>query len=333
MTSASPATVFLGICAILFGLASAYGVRVAMTQEEEVQVPAPPPPARPQVPTRNIIVAATNLPPYCMIKSEHLQTYTIPEERFQQLEGAISRPEKLIGRVTSRIVQAGNALSEADVYELGKVPTLEDKLKAGETAMTIPVDVETSIAGYLHPDAYVNVSLTVSGNKHPELKDMTTVTLLKNVRVLATSANLFSYNPGVAKNMSNITIAVSPEVANKMIVARKYGNLSVTLAKAEDAADGLQDNGPEFQVAPLDLFGLEEAVALVDDLPVAKSDMWYSTNKRTLKFDSDEVKEAKAATEAAGYEEGSILKSEDDEMLSTTAMKPHKQSMLLSPTM
>lgn len=333
MTSASPATVFLGICAILFGLASAYGVRVAMTQEEEVQAPAPPPPARQQVPMRNIIVAATNLPPYCMIKSEHLQTYTIPEERFKQLEGAISRPETLIGRVTCRIVQAGNALSEADVYELGKVPTLEDKLQAGETAMSIPVGMETSVAGYLHPDAYVNISLTVSGDKHPELRDMTTVTLLKNVRILATSANLFPYNPGVSKNMSNITIAVTPEVANKMVVAQKYGTLSVTLARAEDAADGLQDNGPEFPIAPLDLFGLEEAAVMNKELPVAKSDMWYSTSKRTIKFDSDEVKEAKAATAAAGYDEESIIEAEEEEILNSTAMKPQKKSMLLMPAL
>ncbi len=333
MTSASPATVFLGICAILFGLASAYGVRVAMDQKDEV-APPPPPAAKalPQEPMRNIIVAATNLPPHCLVQAEHLQTYSIPEERFKQLEGAISRPEKLIGRVTSRIVQAGSAISEADVYELGKVPTLEDKLQAGEMAMTIPVDTVSSISGYLHPDAYVNVSLTVTGQKHPKLKDLTTVTLLKNVRVLATNRNLFPYNPGVAKNISDITIAVTPEVANKMIVAQKYGTLSVTLARAEDASGGMLDNGPEEAIAPLDLFGLEDAPQIHPQTPPsAKADMWYSTSRQTLTFSNAEVEEAKAASNANGDadEEEGVEAAEDEEII-TTAMRPRKQSLLMS---
>lgn len=299
MTSASPATVFLGICAILFGLASAYGVRVAMSKEE-----APPPPAAvvevpkdipPSVPTKKIIIAKNNLPPYAVIKAEHLQSYNIPLEKYP--EGGVSREETLLGRVTSRNVVAGTAISERDVFELGKVPTLEDKLQPGETAMTIPVGVTSSVAGYLHPDAHVNISLTVAGVKHAELKDLTTVTLLKNVRILATSENLFAYNPGAPKDMSNITVAVTPEVANKLIVAQRYGALSVTLANPADASGGLEDNGPEEKITPLELFGLDEEQALIaPEIPVTKMDVWHSTSRHERLFSDSEVREAKRAS-------------------------------------
>ncbi|MDO4551656.1 MAG: Flp pilus assembly protein CpaB [Planctomycetia bacterium] len=296
MTSASPATVFLGICAIFLGLLSAYGVRVALSQEDTV---APPPAkvvaqANP-VPMKKMIMAKNNIPPYAVIKAEHLIAINLPVADYPQ--DGISREEVLLGRVTSRIITAGRAITEKDVFELGKVPTLQEKLRPGETAMTIPVSMTSSVAGYLYPDAYVNISLTVTGAKHSKLKDLTTVTLLKNVRVLATSENLFPYNPGVSRDISNITVAVSPEVANKLTVAQNYGKLGVTLANPADAEGGLQDAGPQESISPLELLGLtEEDAVLAPEVPVAKADMWYSTSRRELRFNSDEVKESRAAT-------------------------------------
>ena len=299
MSSPSPTTVLLGIVAILFGLTAAYGVHAYMSTEPE---PVPvitrteaPKPAPPEIPMTQIMVAKLNIAPYTQLTEANIQSYEIPLEIYKQerFKGALNRREILIGRVTKTSIAAGNFFTDDMLYEFGKVPTLEEKLLEGETALTIPVSGTSSVSGYIHPEAKVNILLTVSGNKHPELPDLTTVSLFKNVRVLATNEDLFPYNPGDQKSVREIVVAVKPEIANKLVVAQKYGTLSVTLSRPEDAGE-LVDAGPAERIAPLDLFGLEPPEGEMSG--TYSTDIWVATNKRTNTFGTSEVLESVNAT-------------------------------------
>ncbi|MDO4569154.1 MAG: Flp pilus assembly protein CpaB [Planctomycetia bacterium] len=300
MSTPGPTTVMLGICAILFGLATAYAVHVKLSESpggiEPIKAPeAKPAPAQPMA---TVVFSKVNIPPNTPLTEDNLQTYQVPFEELKgAFKGAFTRKEMLLGRVTKVMVPAVKMITEKEVYPLGEVPTLVEKLREGETALTIPVSVVTSVAGYLQPDSLVNIALTVSGDSHPELPDKTTVTLLKNVRILATSEDLFPYNPSSSKNMSNITIAAPQDVANKLIVAQQYGTLSVTLAPSTEGAE-LEVNQPmEDRTAPLDLFGLEAPVPEYDWK--VSADMWISTRKRTNQFTNAEVLESINATQVA----------------------------------
>lgn len=301
MSSPSPTSVLLGIVAILFGLTAAYGVHAYMSNEPEpvpVVKPVAAKPVAPQVtPMTRVTIAKVNIPPYTQLSEENLLSTEIPTEVFMKYNnpesGIVFDQKRLIGRVTKTSIMAGSFFAEKLLYEFGKVPTLEEKLNEGETALTIPVSGTSSVSGYLHPEAKVNVLLTVSGDKHPDLPDMTTVTLFKNVRVLATNEDLFPYNPGDQKMVREIVVAVRPETANKLVVAQRYGTLSVTLSRPEDAGE-LIDAGPAEKIAPLDLFGLDAPEA--DMSGSYTTDVWTSTSKHTNNFGTAEVLESVNAT-------------------------------------
>jgi len=282
----SPATVTFAVFTILLGLVSAYTVKRYLA-----------PAARPKAETAMIIVPRVNLPKFARIREADVEVLEVAKSQVP--EGAVMVASQALYRLCRETIMAGQPIREASLYEVGAAPTLAEQLPPGYRAVTITVDRDNAVDGLVLPESIVDVSMTVQGD-HPELEGVATVTLMKKVKVLATSYERFRGEERLNTPIRSVTLAVSPEQANKLILAQRYGSLSVTLrGMAEDdlhlASNSSSEN--DNMVNPSDLIRLTPIV----ERPkvVRRAQIWRGMSVEEVEFNDSQIEEAHAVSSAA----------------------------------
>jgi pilus assembly protein CpaB len=109
-------------------------------------------------------------------------------------------------------------------------------------AITVPVNTSTGVAGFVFPGDHVDMVLTQQvsgGGEGPPLK--VSETIVRNIRVLATDQRVTSQDDEgktQVKTFSNVTMEVTPRIAEKIAVAQSIGTLSLSLRSiADNGAD------------------------------------------------------------------------------------------------
>jgi pilus assembly protein CpaB len=110
-------------------------------------------------------------------------------------------------------------------------------------AVTVPVSAQSSVAGFIFPGDHVDLVLTQSvpgGGDGQPLK--VSETILRNIRVLATDQRTDAMGengkPDV-RTYSNVTLEVTPKIAEKIAVAQTVGSLSLSLRALADSSSEL----------------------------------------------------------------------------------------------
>ncbi|MEO7465631.1 MAG: Flp pilus assembly protein CpaB, partial [Sphingobium limneticum] len=116
-------------------------------------------------------------------------------------------------------------------------------LGPGMRAVTVPVSAQSSVAGFVFPGDRIDLVLTQSvngGGDGDPLK--VSETILRNLRVLATDQRMDAMGadgkPEV-RTYSNVTIEVTPKIAEKIAVSQTIGSLSMSLRSIADNASDL----------------------------------------------------------------------------------------------
>lgn len=275
MKRITPATVSLGVFAILLGLVTAYSVKRFLE----------PAPAR----TATIVVPRVNLPKYSRIREQDIEEIKVPVNEAPT--DALHSASVALYRLVKDTVIAGEPLKDEDLYDVGKTPTLAEQLPPGFRAVTVAVDSNDALDGVLVPDSLIDLSLTVRG-EHPELGGVSTLTLLKGIKVLATNQDLYPTEERLNQPLRTITVAARPEDANKLILAQRFGTLSVTLRSATEAIQLASHNAGENRVNPASILGLPPVVQ-------KKAQVWRGDSMQELTFTNDQINESREATAAA----------------------------------
>lgn len=231
MKRISPAGVTFVVAAILVGLVAAYAVR-------HLSRPTATPGRTRGKPLAKIVVAKYNLGQYTRIIDDYVEEVSVPADQVP--EGALTLKSRALYRLAKVTIPAGQPIREQDLYEVGEVPLLSERLPPGYRAVTLAVDAKAAVNGMIQPESLVDITLTVK-NDRPEIGGMATLTLLRRVRVLATSRNRFPASEDRPVDLRNITVAVTPEQANKLILAEKYGTLSVVLCSQQEELESKSD--------------------------------------------------------------------------------------------
>lgn len=229
MKSISAGAVTFMMVAILFGLVSAYAVRSYL--------------AKPEPKTVDVWVASVNLPKHARINPENVRA--VPTPIHQVPADAIVEQGKVTARLVSATIEAGQPVTETKLFPIDGEPSLSDQIPPGKRAVTISVTERTALAGVLLPDSLIDISLTAEP-EHPDVERAMTVTLVRSVKVLATSQQRHRFSENSVRPLRTITVAASPRQANKLILAQQYGRLHVTLCSSldesvENAADTVSD--------------------------------------------------------------------------------------------
>jgi pilus assembly protein CpaB len=192
--------------------------------------------AAPQGP--EILVAKRALPVGTIIDPDSFSYQPWPKDLIDNayyLKGEAD-PASLAGTVVRTAITAGQPLTQGALVQPGDRGFLAAALGPGMRAVTVNVSDTGSVAGFVFPGDRVDLMLTqeVSG-EGPQLR--ATETIVKNLRVLATDRRTTSENAEgkveVVK-IESVTLEVTPRIAEKIVVAQRIGQLSLSLRSIAD---------------------------------------------------------------------------------------------------
>jgi pilus assembly protein CpaB len=197
-----------------------------------------------------VLVALRALPVGTIITPEAVTFQAWPRDMVQDayfLEGSADKT-KLIGTVVRYPITAGQPVTQGELVAPGDRGFLAAALGPGMRAVTIAVSDMSGVAGFIFPGDHVDMMLTQSvKNTNAQASDTlpldVTETVLRNLRVLATDqATETEVTPAgktVAKTAHNVTLEVTPRIAEKIQVAQSLGTLSLALRSLADDQDEL----------------------------------------------------------------------------------------------
>ncbi len=195
-----------------------------------------------------VLVAKTELPPGTIIDASMISFQNWPKDSvlpsFYQQGTPDSDPAKLLGTVVRYPVTAGQPITRGALVGPEDRGFLAAALSPGMRAITVPVNAASGLAGFVFPGDRVDLVLTEDvkggGNGDP-LK--VSETIVRNLRVLATDQRFTDKDEDgkpVIKEARNVTLEVTPRIAEKVAVAQSIGKLSLSLRSIADQTSDME---------------------------------------------------------------------------------------------
>jgi pilus assembly protein CpaB len=153
-------------------------------------------------------------------------------------KGAFVAKEELLKdgrRVVLSPLERGEPILRSKITGPGQRALLSSLLDEGKRAVTLRVDDVRGVAGFILPGDFVDVVL-IAEDAPPQRENYSEI-LLQHLKVLAVDqlASERQEQPTVAKA---VTIEVTPEQAQKLLLATNIGKLSLILRRPEEAGAG-----------------------------------------------------------------------------------------------
>jgi len=191
--------------------------------------------AAPAVELGTIVVAAKDLPFGAIIDRQSLKPVqwpkaSIPAGSFTKVDDIFMGAIKPGDRIALALIGHDEPVTQAKVSGFGAKPTMSRQVEMGKRAISIRVDDVVGVAGFVLPGDRVDIMLTRRFNGAP----LTTEIFLQDVTILGIdqTADQAADKPMVARTA---TVEVTPEDAQKLILAQQAGSLSMALRSVEQA--------------------------------------------------------------------------------------------------
>ncbi|MEZ8227692.1 Flp pilus assembly protein CpaB [Vibrio splendidus] len=201
------------------------------------------------VPTRTIEIGQAYTPNsfrWKEVPQQELENYidhVTPED--------ISADHTMSGLARTKLVK-DSILSKADITEPEGGYSLSLKLQPGYRAISVPVDQVTSNSGFIEPGDRVDILLL--GSQDGELlrygnssQGLYVTTIVHDARVLAFNdkqtaesyqkARESNQHKKVVPDDSSVSLEVTPEQANQVVLAKQLGKLTLVLRGQNEAQD------------------------------------------------------------------------------------------------
>lgn len=183
--------------------------------------------AAPPVRKQYYVAAAVPLAAGEVLKPEKMKLIEWPATF--PLTGGFAQPKDLIGRAVLYPLSAGEPILDRDLSIPGMGLTV--KIPDGMRAVALRSDEVVGVAGFLFPGSHVDVLVTYRTENSPE---PVTATVLENAEVLA-AGNQVQPNPdGKPVSVNVVTLLMSPEDAERVVLASTQGSIHFVLRNGED---------------------------------------------------------------------------------------------------
>ncbi len=204
------------------GLAAG-GVFVTMQMSERDEVPV----AAPEVETTPVLIADVPIGFAVEITRDMVRVQEWPSDFVPQ--GALSALDQVVGdeergyRRAKRPIATGEPLLVSKLSGFGEKVTIAQTIDPTKRAISIRVDDVSGVGGFVTPGDHVDIVLTRRDNK-----EQVATTILQNVLVRGIDqiADQERDKPVVVRT---VTVEVSPDEAQKLVLAQQAGRLSLTL--------------------------------------------------------------------------------------------------------
>jgi pilus assembly protein CpaB len=215
------AAVFLIFSVLAAGVASMVIYSVVQNLNEELQNAQKPDE------TTKVVQAARHLYPGTMIKRADLVFKELPPAYVP--EGAFLEADSLVGRVPQERILANEFIREERLADEDAGFGLNALVPRHMRAVSIPLGADKIVSGFVEPGNYVDLLVTLNDG------GLRTVTLMEAITLLAIDNRLGGgTTDGTGGGGPSITLAVSPEDAEKLQYASNTGTITLTLRNDVD---------------------------------------------------------------------------------------------------
>ncbi|MBP2277129.1 MULTISPECIES: Flp pilus assembly protein CpaB [Sphingomonas] len=236
---------------LLVGALIVAAITAFMARSLIIGSPAPQANAVAMAPVANgpeVLVATKALPVGTILDATSLKYQPWPKELVENAyyikKGGFD-PRSLMGTVVRNAITAGQPVTQGALVKPGDRGFLAAALGPGMRAVTVPVQTQTSVAGFVFPGDRIDLILTQTvpgGGDGPPLKAAETI--MRNLRVLATDQRtdngVGEDGKAVVRTFSNVTIEATPKIAEQIAVAQTLGSLSLSLRSIADNSSELE---------------------------------------------------------------------------------------------
>lgn len=178
-----------------------------------------------------VVVARRDLERGAAIAKENFELREIPQEYVHSSALKKEQFGQYVGLRLGVPLKRGEALLEAHLESTTTV--FSATLPKGHVALTTEVDEVNSISGMLRPTDHIDLIVTARPSRGNGAE--TTFPLMSNVEVLATGqVTRRREGTNQPRVYTTITLALKPEDADRVVVAKSSGKLTAVLRNPED---------------------------------------------------------------------------------------------------
>jgi pilus assembly protein CpaB len=228
-------SVILLLVAVMVAGGTAMLVR-GWLESERARLTAAVPQSAPQpVILPQILVAKIDLSVGQFVRAEDLTWQNWPENAIQPTYMVLGqRPlEDFVGAVVRSRTQAGEPIIEGRLISPKSSGFLAAVLPPGMRAVTVPINPNSGVSGFIYPGDKVDLILTMTVKVEKETggekeDHKATETILSDLRVLAIDQRLDN-KPGEVMLASRVTVEVSPKQSEIVALVQHMGILTLAL--------------------------------------------------------------------------------------------------------
>jgi pilus assembly protein CpaB len=194
----------------------------------------------------SIVLAARSLPIGSVVTEQDVKVVSWPGNAVPG--GYIGSIADAIGRGVITSVAENEPLLAAKVSTKDAGGGLPIIIRDGMRAMSVRVDEIIGVAGFVLPGTHVDVMLTLDkGENRPQ---SITRTILQNVQVLAAGQQVQRDKEGKPQTVTAVTLLVTLEDAELLVLAGKEGRLQLALRNTLDTLSIATAGAKADQLAP-----------------------------------------------------------------------------------
>lgn len=180
--------------------------------------------------SRKILVASRNVSPGTILTAEHLQWASWPDDAstdayFEQGKTSL---ESVAGSVARNALFRGEPVAADALAKPGEGSVMSAVLRPGYRAVALDVSASTGVAGFVAPGDRVDLILTRVLESTGAAKDVTSDTVLRDVRVVGVDQKVAKPDGEVVAPQT-ATIEVTPAQAELVVAASELGKLTLAL--------------------------------------------------------------------------------------------------------
>ncbi len=179
-----------------------------------------------------VVMAADDIQVGTKLEAHDVHVVTLPQSAVPP--GAFSATSQVLGRGAILPVSKGEFILPSKLAAVNAGTGLPSMIPQGMRAVSVRVNDVVSVAGFVQPGTHVDVLATGQGGGN----DRQTTTVLENVLVLAVGKSLDRNPLADAQTAPVITLAVSPDDAQKLALVSQEGRIQLSLRNPMDTRKG-----------------------------------------------------------------------------------------------
>ena len=186
----------------------------------------------------NVVVAKVAIPLGEKITAEQLTLAQIPNGSAP--EKAFRKIDEVVGRVVITPIGVREPVTDLKLAPQGVEGGLSAVIPEGYRAMTVKVDDVVGVSGFLMPGSYVDVVAVIVplSAQSDQSQGPISKIVLQHIKVLASGPKLDSpENQREPTNAKAVTLQVTPEQAEKLVLAANEGKLQLVMRNFSDLQD------------------------------------------------------------------------------------------------